>query len=162
VYSYADAGYTNEDIAQELDIDSSTVSSHLASVRQKFQNAVELTDRIEPASATSARGTHREFDGEPPRGLEPGVVVKLDEPNADSLDPGSAYTHGIVRRVLTRSNTGIPTRVSFYPINPAEQTLRQHSPAEMPAVVDTHVDFIDVVFPKDVLLKDLPLRSDSA
>lgn len=157
VYAYADADYSNEAISETLDIDASTVANHLATVRRKFTEATQLTDLLDPASATSGQ-RERGFEGEPPRWLEPGVVVELDEPSRPMDAPDAEYTHGIVRRVLTRSNTGIPTRISVYPINPADGTIRASTSREMPEVSDQHADFVNVVFPTHTRLVDLPKK----
>lgn len=155
VYAYADSGFTNNEIATELGVDASTVASHLASVRQKYQQAVELAETVEPASTTSL-DREREFTEDLPRDLTPGSVVHLQD-SAASTDPREpAFTHGIVRRVLTRSQTGVPTRIAVYPFAPEEGAIRMHSPTGMPSVMDNHAEFVDVVFPTNRLLKDLP------
>ncbi len=155
VYAYADADYSNEETAARLEIDASTVANHLATVRRKFMEAAQLTDLLDPASATSDQHA-REFENEPPRGLEPGVVVELDEPSVPVNEPSMEYTHGIVRRVLTRSNTGIPTRISVYPFDPTEGAIRTSQSRGVPEVIDTHAEYVTVVFPTHARLVDLP------
>jgi hypothetical protein len=155
VYAYADSGFTNNEIAAELGVDTSTVASHLASVRQKYQQAVELSKTVDPTSTTSL-DREREFTDDLPRDLMPGAVVRLQDAAASTDPREPEFTHGIVRRVLTRSQMGVPTRVAVYPFAPEEGKIRMHSPTGMPSVMDNHAEFVDVVFPTNRLLKYLP------
>lgn len=157
VYAYSSSGFSNEDTATELGIDSSTVASHLASVRHKHEQARTLSWMVDPVDAITAPIV----DGE---NLEPGAVVRFSEPYmpaSSAFDSGEEYRHGIVRRVLTRSNDGVPTRVAVYPVNLTDGNVSINSSRDMPSVIDKSTEFIDVVFPVDTLLKDLPVHQEA-
>jgi hypothetical protein len=154
VYAYADSGFTNSEIATELGIDASTVSSHLARIRNKYQQAVTLTETLDP-SVTTTLPKESWFEDTLPRNLTPGAVVELTH-SLTSTDPRDPeWTHGIVRRALTRSQSGVPTRIAVYPFSPDTGTVRMHSHTGMPMVADTNAEVERVVFPTNTTLKNL-------